>query len=74
MAWGAVYEDVDGLVFSWQNGRPLLPDHVTKQIGKEQTGLGLPRLMLHELRHSHATIAPARRRAGTHRVQTAGAH
>ncbi len=29
---------------------------MTKQIGKEQTGLGLPRLTLHELRHSHATI------------------
>jgi len=38
VAWGAVYEDVDGLVFTWENGRPLLPDHVTKQIGKEQTG------------------------------------
>jgi integrase len=56
VAWGAVYEDVDGLVFTWENGRPLLPDYVTKQIGKEQTGLGLPRLTLHELRHSHATI------------------
>ena len=56
LAWGAVYEDVDGLVFTWENGRPLLPDYVTKQIGKEQTGLGMPRLTLHELRHSHATI------------------
>lgn len=56
LVWGEAYEDTDDLVFRWENGRPLLPDYLTKQFGKEQAGLDLPRLTLHELRHSHATI------------------
>jgi integrase len=56
LAWGEAYEDADDVVFRWENGRPVLPDYLTKQIGNEQAGLGLPRLTLHELRHSHATI------------------
>lgn len=36
------YEDEDDLVFRWDNGRPVLPDYLTKRIGKEQAGLGPP--------------------------------
>ena len=49
-------------VFTWENGRPLLPDYVTKHWIKVQEASGLPRLTLHELRHTHATILL---RAGT---------
>ena len=55
LAWGDAYQDTDDLLFRWENGG-LCPDYLTKQIGKEQAGLGLPRLTLHGLRHSHATI------------------
>jgi len=33
-----------------------MPTYITKQIGKEQLGLPLPLVKIHELRHSHATI------------------
>lgn len=56
LAWGAAYADTDGLVFTWENGTPVLPDYVSKTFLKAQAGLGLPRLVLHGLRHSHATI------------------
>jgi integrase len=56
LQWGPAYLDVEGLLFTWENGAPVLPDYVTKAFGKAQAGLELPRLVLHELRHSHATI------------------
>jgi integrase len=56
LAWGAAYDDVEGLVFTWENGRPVLPDFITKVFPKAQGGLELPRLTIHELRHTHATI------------------
>jgi integrase len=43
-------------VFTWENGSPVQPDYVTKAFVKAQTGLGLPRLVVHGLRHSHATM------------------
>lgn len=66
LAWGPEYENVEDLVFTWQNGAPMLPDYVTKTFGKLQAEVNeartsaeldpLPRLTLHELRHSHATL------------------
>src|SRR4051794_30879380 len=53
LAWGAAYEDAEGLVFTWENGRPLLPDFVSKLFQKVQVRLELRRLTL---RHTHATI------------------
>jgi integrase len=56
LAWGAAYLDAEGLVFTWEDGRPVLPDFVTKAFGNLTTGLEVPRLKLHELRHTHATM------------------
>jgi integrase len=66
LAWGPAYVDVDGLVFTWKDGSPVLPDYVTKALGRLQLVVAerlveaelepLPRLTVHELRHSHATI------------------
>lgn len=56
LAWGAAYEDTEGLVFTWENGAPVQPDYISKTFVKAQDGLGLPRLVLHGLRHTHATI------------------
>lgn len=46
----------EGMVFGWQGGSPLQPDYVSKDFVKSQTDLGVPRLKLHELRHTHATL------------------
>lgn len=56
LAWGQAYVDTEGWLFTWENGRPLLPDYITKTWVKAQAGSHLPRLTLHELRHTHATI------------------
>lgn len=54
---GPAYQDVEGLVFTWGDGTRVLPDYFTKAFLKAQanTGLDLPRLVLHGTRHSHAT-------------------
>jgi len=66
LAWGPAYVDTNGLVFTWEDGRPVLPDYVTKQIYKAQAAVNaklteldqplLPRIVVHELRHTHATL------------------
>ncbi|MDQ6947897.1 MAG: site-specific integrase [Actinomycetota bacterium] len=47
----------DGLVFGRQDGRPRDPDAVTNKFRAEVKRAGLPRIRLHDLRHTHATIA-----------------
>ena len=57
LAWGEAYRGTEGLVFTWEDGRPVLPDYVTKTFGAlTDKTQDVPRLKLHELRHTHATI------------------
>jgi integrase len=58
LAWWPAYVDQEGLIFAWEDGSPVLPDYICKAFGKAQAacGLELPRLLLHEARHSHATM------------------
>lgn len=66
LAFGPTYADSEGLVFTWPDGRPVMPDYITKSFGKHQSTINaklaaaehplLPTLVVHELRHSHATI------------------
>jgi integrase len=57
LAWGPAYVDTDGLVFTWEDGRPVLPDFVTKAFGAlTARRADVPRLVLHEVWHSHASI------------------
>ena len=56
LAWGPAYAGTEDLLFTWENGTPLLPDYVSKEFVRSQRGSGLPRLKLHELRHTHATL------------------
>lgn len=57
LTWGEAYRGADDLVFTWDDGRPELPDYVTKAFtAMTERREGLPRLVLHELRHTHATI------------------
>lgn len=50
------WADEEGLLFTWDDGTPVAPDYVSKEFFRAQAGLGLQRIKLHELRHTHATI------------------
>lgn len=57
LSWGAAWEGEEGLLFTWENGSPLHPDYVSKAFVSAQAGLDeLPRIKLHEARHTHATV------------------
>lgn len=62
LAWGGRYED-NGLVFAWENGKPIHPDRLSQQFDRYIEKLGLPDIRLHDLRHTYATLAL---RAGIH--------
>jgi len=54
LAWGTAWTDT-GLVFTHEDGRALMPPHVTRIFGRLVAAAGLPELTLHGLRHSHIT-------------------
>lgn len=58
LACGQDWTESGATVFTWEDGRPLLPDYVSKRFQHVQAQLvpALPRIVLHEIRHSHATI------------------
>lgn len=45
------------LLFVWPGGRPLHPDTITDLFRKHRVAAGLPRIRLHDVRHSYATAA-----------------
>jgi len=45
------------LLFVWPNGQPLHPDTITALFHKHCAAAGLPRIRLHDVRHSYATAA-----------------
>lgn len=60
--WGEAYQD-HGLIFCWEDGKPIYPDTITEWLARLSDRLGLPYLTLHQLRHTYATTAL---RAGVH--------
>lgn len=56
LAWGTAYRGDEDLVFTWEDGRPVLPDFATRTFGLLTAAAEVPRLKLHELRHTHATL------------------
>jgi integrase len=54
--WGAGYKD-HGLVFCRENGTPIHPDSFSQRFELEVRHSGLRRIRIHDLRHTHATIA-----------------
>jgi len=54
--WGSDYVD-HGLVFCKENGEPLHPQTFTQAFDRIVAKTDLPRIRLHDLRHTHATIA-----------------
>jgi integrase len=55
-AWGPDFQEND-LVFRREDGSPVHPDSFTQAFDAEVRRCALPRIRLHDLRHSHATIA-----------------
>jgi integrase len=51
------------LVFTWEDGRPLHPDWISKTFKRRVTTANLPALSLHGIRHTSASLAL---RAGVH--------
>ena len=45
------------LLFVWPNGQPLHPDTITALFHKHCRAAGLPRIRLHDVRHSYTTAA-----------------
>lgn len=56
LALGEAYLD-QGLVLCRPDGSPIHPDALTKHFVKAVKASGLPRIRLHDLRHTHATLA-----------------
>ncbi len=52
--FGPGYHD-DGLLFCWEDGKPLHPDTITRRFHKLAAAAGLPKINLHDVRHSYAT-------------------
>lgn len=56
LAWGPAWTDT-GHVFTREDGALIHPDSFTKLFDRLVRGSGLARIRLHDLRHSHATLA-----------------
>lgn len=48
--------NIDGLAFTYDDGKPLHPDGVTQRFDRHVRESGLPRITFKGLRHTHATL------------------
>jgi integrase len=55
IALGPAYQDRDQ-VFCREDGEPLHPDRLPAMFRRHVAGAGLPRIRLHDLRHTHGTL------------------
>ena len=62
LEWGPAWTD-SGLVFTRPDGKLIHPERVSKAFRVAVKKSGLPQIHLHDLRHTHATLALA---AGVH--------
>ena len=58
LALGPVWEDND-LVFAAANGRPIYPDNLKRDFERLVHLAGVPRIRIHDQRHTHVTLAIA---------------
>jgi len=56
LAYGPGYEQ-SGYLFTWEDGRPLHPDYVSKSFQDAVEPLSVARIRLHDLRHTWASLA-----------------
>jgi integrase len=52
--FGTGYQD-HGLLLCWEDGRPPHPDTISRRFGRLVAAAGLPKIRLHDVRHSYAT-------------------
>jgi integrase len=57
-ALGTGYRD-RGLIFAREDGGPVHPDYFSQLFDRTVRRLGLPKIRLHDLRHTHATLGLA---------------
>jgi integrase len=57
LAAGLLWDTTNDLVFTDEAGGPLHPDWFTRMFNRLAQSAGLPRIRLHDLRHSYATLA-----------------
>lgn len=55
-AFGDAWKDQDGRVFTSDDGAPLMPDSITTWFRKFIKRSGLPKVTLHGLRHTYASL------------------
>lgn len=58
LAWGSAWQQ-SGLVFAREDGSALRPDYVSHLFVKLAERAGVPRIRLHDLRHTNASLALA---------------
>jgi integrase len=58
MAWGEAWTD-SGYVFTREDGKPVHPESIGWHFERLVKKAGVPRLRLHDLRHTHATLGLA---------------
>jgi integrase len=58
LAAGSFWQD-SGLVFAWPDGSPIHPQRFSSWFEQHARVAGLPRIRLHDVRHSYATAALA---------------
>ncbi len=63
LAAGNVWTNEANLVFTREDGSPIHPQAFSEAFHRHAAVAGLPKIPLHGLRHTHATIAP---QAGIH--------
>ena len=56
LSMGPAYQNQE-LVFCWEDGRPINPNWLSRRFRKLVQESGLPAIRLHDLRHTHATLA-----------------
>ena len=56
LAWGPLWKDT-GYVFTREDGEPYHPERISKLFIQTAKKAGLPRIRLHDLRHTYATLA-----------------
>lgn len=58
LAWGPAYQD-SGLVFTRETGEPIHPESFSSIFERLVKGSGVPRIRLHDCRHTFASLALA---------------
>lgn len=55
-AFGTAYQD-HGKLMCHPNGKPLHPDTINRRFNKLVDRAGVPRIRLHDVRHTYATLS-----------------